>query len=576
MSRIVRVDVERRTISEGPLPDTYQGLGGRGLSSAIVAHEVPPQCVPLGAQNKLVVAPGLLSGTQAANSGRLSIGAKSPLTGGIKESNAGGTASAKLARLGVAALVVENHPKVDRLSCLLASKSGLRFVDGEEYRGLGNYALVDKIRHRYGRRVAVLCAGPAAERRMANSTIAVTSTNGTPSRQAGRGGLGAVMASKGLKAIVVDDEGAESPSLEEPERFARAARKFTAALKSYPAIRVNLPKYGTNRMSTLINEVGGYPVRNFRAGRFEGIEKVDGEALYRRIQERGGRTGHAGCTNCIIRCSNEYVDRHGAYVTSSLEYETIWAHGANCGVDDLDTIAQIDRLCDDYGFDTIELGCSIALAMEKGIIEFGDAAGALSLVREAGEGTALGRTLGGGVAAAARDFGIDRVPAVKGQCLTGYDPRAIQGIGVTFATTPMGADHTAGYAVISNVLGVGGAVHPLRAEGQVELSRKLQVRTAAIDATGLCYFILSASYDVPESLEAVVEMLNARFGWRWTHDDFLDLGRKILKSEREFNQEAGLGSEADRLPRFMLEEKLPPHDTTFVVKNEELDALFDF
>jgi aldehyde:ferredoxin oxidoreductase len=222
------------------------------------------------------------------------------------------------------------------------------------------------------------------------------------------------------------------------------------------------------------------------------------------------------------------------------------------------------------------MGCSIALAMEKGVIPFGDVAGALALVQEAGRGTGLGRDLGDGVASTARALGIDRVPVVKGQCLTGYDPRAIQGIGVTFATTPMGADHTAGYAVISNVLGVGGRVHPLRAEGQVDLSRRLQVRTAAIDATGLCYFILSATHDVPESFTAIVEMLNARFGWRWTTDDFLRLGQRILRSERDFNERAGFGPEHDRLPQFMQREPLDPHQATFIVPEGELDRLFDF
>jgi aldehyde:ferredoxin oxidoreductase len=478
--------------------------------------------------------------------------------------------------LGIAAVVIEKKPKTNQIYCLEISKNGARIIDGEEYRGLGNYALVGRIHGKYGKKVAVLSVGPAGEMRMRNSTIAVTSTNGTPSRQAGRGGLGSVMASKGLKAIVVDDASAPGAEIKHKEPFNQAAKKFVSALRSYPAIRVNLPKYGTNRMSDLINEVGGYPSKNFRVGRFEGIDKVNGDALYNTIQERGGKSGHAGCTNCIIRCSNEYVDKSGSYITSSLEYETIWAHGANCGVDDLDTIAQIDHLCDDYGFDTIELGCSIAIAMDAGILDYGDAVGALSLVKEAGEGTVLGRILGNGVAFTAQAFGIDRVPVVKGQCLTGYDPRAIQGIGVTFATTPMGADHTAGYSVISNVLGIGGKVHPLQAEGQVDLSRGLQVRTAAIDSTGLCYFILSASFDVPESFEAIVEMLNAKYGWRWTTEDLLNLGKKILKTERIFNMQAGFSREDDRLPEFMQQESLPPHNTTFGVKNPELDIFFDF
>ncbi len=576
MRRIIRVDMTDPSIREEPAGGEWARLGGRGLTSALVAAEVPPRCDPLGSPNRLVIAPGLLSGTGAPSSGRLSVGAKSPLTGGVRECNAGGTASTFLGRLGVAALVIEGRAADSRLRLLEVTPASVRLVDGEEYRGLGNYALTERLRERYGPQAAVLSVGNAGEMRMYNSTIAVTSTNGTPSRHAARGGLGAVMAAKGLKAIVVDDTGAGKVAPADPEAFRRASRAFVACLKAYPGTGTNLPRYGTNRMADLINEVGGYPARNFREGRFAGIGKVNGEALRALIEQRGGRTGHAGCSSCVIRCSNEFVGASGEHVTSSLEYETIWANGANCGISDLDAIARIDRLCDDYGFDTIDMGCSVALAMEAGVVPFGDAEGAVSLVRQAGEGTPLGRILGQGVAFTARAFGIERVPAVKGLAVTGYDPRAIQGLGVTYATTPMGADHTAGYAVVSNVLNVGEPVHPRQAAGQVELSRNLQVRTAAIDATGLCYFILSATIDLPECFQAVVDLLNACHGWRWTTADFLELGRRILRTERRFNGQAGLTAEHDRLPGFFREEPLPPHQATFLVQDAELDRLFDF
>jgi aldehyde:ferredoxin oxidoreductase len=576
VNRIIRVDMENLKITEEKVPDLYEGLGGRALTSEVVAREVPPRCNPLGKQNKLVIAPGLLSGTAAANSGRLSVGSKSPLTGGIKECNAGGTASTKLGRMGIAAIIIERKPVTPRLYCLEVTGKGARLLDGEEYRGLGNYSLVESIRNRYARKVAILSVGKAGEMKMANSTIAVTSTNGTPSRHAGRGGLGAVMASKGLKAVVVDGTGAAEHSLRDPVAFREASRRFVNVLRTYPGTSIYLPKYGTNRMADLVNEAGGYPARNFSSGRFEGIGKVNGDALYETVLQRGGKTTHAGCSTCIIQCSNEYVDKEGKYVTSSLEYETIWSTGANCGIDDLDAIAEMDRLCDDYGFDTIEMGCSIALAMDAGRIRFGDGRGAIALIQEAGEGTPLGRILGNGVAFTARAFGIERVPVVKNQCLSGYDPRAIQGIGVTYATTPMGADHTAGYAIISNLLNIGGAVDPLKPEGQVDLSRKLQIRTAAIDATGLCYFILSATFDRPECFQSIIDMLNARYGWHWTQEDFLALGKRILKTERSFNERAGFTSEDDRLPEFLREERLPPHNLPFLVSDEDLDQMFNF
>jgi aldehyde:ferredoxin oxidoreductase len=575
LRKIIRVDMTNLSICEEPVGEELSRSGGRGMTSAVVAAEVPPRCDPLEKENRLVVAPGLLSGTGAPSSGRLSIGAKSPLTGGVRESNAGGTAATHLGRLGIAALIIAGKPVDSRLYMLEIRSAGARLVDAEELRGLGNYALVEKLQARYGPDVSILSVGNAGERRMCNSTIAITATNGTPSRHAARGGLGAVMAAKGLKAIVADDSGTGRVVPNHPEEFRRAVRLFTKCLRAYPGTGTNLPRYGTNRLAAVINEAGGYPTRNFRQGRFPDIEKVDGEALRSLILQRGGRVGHAGCSGCVIRCSNEFVNALGEHVTSSLEYETIWAHGANCGVSDLDAIARIDRLCDDYGFDTIDMGCSIALAMEAGVIPFGDAEGAISLVRQAGEGTPLGNILGQGVAYTARAYGLERVPVVKGLAITGYDPRAMQGIGVTYATSPMGADHTAGYAVVSNVLNVGTPVPPRGVEGQVDLSRKLQVRTAAIDSTGLCYFILSATIDVPECFQAIIDMLNASRGGSWDTDSFLAHGREVLRAEKEFNSLAGLSPQVDRLPGFFRTEPLEPHCSTFQVTDEELDRLHE-
>jgi len=259
-----------------------------------------------------------------------------------------------------------------------------------------------------------------------------------------------------------------------------------------------------------------------------------------------------------------------------LEYETIWANGANCGIDDLDAIAQIDRLCDDYGVDTIETGCAIGVAMAGGLKEFGDAKGAIELLHEIGKGTPLGRILGNGASVTGQAFGVADVPVVKRQSMPAYDPRAVKGQGVTYATTPMGADHTAGYAVATNIMKVGGYVDPLKPDGQVELSRNLQVATAALDSAGLCVFIAFAVLDIPEGLEAIPEMLNARYGLNMTLDDVTKHGQAILKVERAFNTAAGFTPLDDRLPDFFKEKKLAPHNVVFDVSDEQLDEVHNY
>ena len=294
------------------------------------------------------------------------------------------------------------------------------------------------------------------------------------------------------------------------------------------------------------------------------------------IKERGGSTTHSGCSTCIIQCSNEFVDKDGRYVTSGLEYETVWAHGANCGIDDLDSIALVDRLCDDYGLDTIEMGCAIGVAMHAGVKSFGDAAGAVELLHEVGNGTPLGRILGNGAAVTGQAFGVSHVPVVKKQGLPAYDPRAVKGIGVTYATTPMGADHTAGYAVATNIMKVGGYVDPLKPDGQMELSRNLQVATMILDSAGLCVFTAFAIMDIPAGMEAIPKMMTAFYGSDLSLQDWIAWAQGMLKKERAFNAAAGLTSVDDRLPEFFSNEPLAPHGTVFDVPDRELDQVFNF
>ncbi len=578
MEKILRIDMGAEG---GPAfkieePGEYAGLGGRALTSTIVSREVPPLCHPLGENNKLVIAPGLLSGTTAAMSGRISIGCKSPLTGGIKEANAGGQPAQMLARLGYAAIVLEGKPKDDTLYKIFINKDGVKIIADNNLKMLGNYDLVEKMKQEYGDKISCISIGPAGEMKMSASSIACTDMELRPTRHAGRGGVGAVMGSKGVKVIVIDDTGMKMRSPKDPEKFKDATKRWVDGLRKNPTTGQGLPAYGTNVLANVINEAGAYPTRNFSNGRFEGTPKISGEFQAEREKERGGLPTHGCHRGCVIRCSGIYVDKDGNYVTKQPEYETVWANGANCGIDDLDAIAQMDRLYDDYGLDTIEMGATLAVAMEAGIASFGDAQAAINLIHEVGKGTHLGRILGNGAAITGKVFGVERVPVVKGQAMPAYDPRGIQGIGVTYATSTMGADHTSGYAVATNILGVGGKVDPLKPEGQVELSRNLQIATAAIDSTGMCLFVAFAIMDQPETFHALIDMINAFYGLSLTADDVTELGKSVLKKEREFNTKAGFTKEHDRLPEFFKKEPLPPHNITFLVEDNELDQVYNF
>jgi aldehyde:ferredoxin oxidoreductase len=554
----------------------YAGLAGRGLTSAVVSKEVDPLCHPLGAENKLVIAPGMLSGTAAAMSGRISVGCKSPLTGGIKEANAGGQPSQVLARLGYAAIILEGKPNGDDLYKILINKDGVTIEADNSLKMLPNYDLIGVLTKKYGDKIAVISIGPAGEMKMCASSIACTDMELRPTRHAARGGVGAVMGSKGVKAIVLDDSGMSFRKAKDPEKFKAANKTFVEGLKTHAVTGEALPAYGTNVLANIINEAGAYPTNNFSIGQFEGVSKISGETQAELELKRGGLATHGCHRGCTIRCSGIFNDEKGEYLTKQPEYETVWSHGANCGIDDLDVIARLDQMDDNYGLDTIEMGATIAVAMEAGLAEFGDGQGAINLLAEVGKGSPLGRILGGGAAITARAFGIERAPVVKGQAMPAYDPRAVNGIGVTYATTTQGADHTAGYAIATNIMQVGGYVDPLKPEGQIELSRNLQIATAAIDATGMCLFIAFAIMDQPETFQALIDLINAFYGLSLTADDVTELGKNILSMERDFNKRAGFTKEHDRLPRYFYTEKLGPHNATFLVKEEELDQVFNW
>ncbi len=576
MDKILRVNMTDLTTSVETAPIEWAGLGGRALTSTIVAKEVEPTCHPLGPYNKLVFAPGLLSGTAASNSGRLSAGAKSPLTGGIKESNVGGTAAQMFARLGIQALIIEGMPTTDNWYSLVLDKNGVTLQEERGLLGLGNFAVVEAIQSLLGKKTGVICIGPAGEKLLTAANMSVKDPSGKL-RSHGRGGLGAVMGSKRIKFIAIDDEGAPGITIADPEKFKAASRIFTKAMMDHPVSGQGLPTYGTNILVNILNEAGGLPTRNFTDGQFEGHDLISGETMHDTIVARGGKPRHGCHAGCVIQCSQVYNDKDGNYLTSGFEYETIWGFGANCCIKDLDDIAMADSIMDDIGIDSIETAVAFGVAMEAGILPFGDGKEVVRILRdEIGKGTPLGRIIGSGAGSVGRTYSMTKVPVVKNQGIPAYDPRSVKGIGITYCTSPMGADHTAGYTIATNILNVGGQVDPLKKDGQVELSRNLQIATAAIDSTGMCIFIAFPALDIPECLPALIDMLNARYGAELTGDDVVSLGKNILKTERNFNLAAGLTSAHDRLPEFFKTNPVAPHQAVWDFTDEEIDAFWNF
>jgi aldehyde:ferredoxin oxidoreductase len=567
------------------LPKEYKYLAGRALTSSIIANEVPPLCHPLGPNNKIVFSPGIVTGTSAPTSARISVGAKSPLTGGIKESNAGTSWGSDLADLNIRALILEGQPedKGKHWGLLIAwdkakKKPKAKFFSANAYANKPLSQVFPKVYQRFGKTVSIGGCGIAGERGYANSGVVFNDLHARATRYAGRGGMGAVLGSKGVKFIVLDCKGAPGAPIVNPALFELGKKKITDAIQTHDLTKAKgaLNTYGTAVLINILNEAGGLPTRNFTDGRFEGAAKIAGEAIFEGNKQRLGKElyNHACSPGCIIQCSNTWHKADGSEYASCIEYESDWALGADCGIDNLDEIAEMVKLCNDYGLDTIETGTTIAVAMQAGVIPFGDGKAAIKLLKEMGKSTPLGRILGGGTEVTGKVYGVTHVPTVKGQSMPAYEPRAVKGIGITYATTPMGADHTAGYTIAPEIIGVAGKVDPLTPEGKGELSRNFQAATAFIDSSGHCLFIAFPILDIAAGFEGMVDECNGVLGTQWTTADVGKLGGEVLKVERQFNEAAGIGKEADRLPEWMKTEPLPPHNQVFEVTDETLDSVF--
>jgi aldehyde:ferredoxin oxidoreductase len=566
VNRIIRVNMGSLLVTCENVPEEYQLLGGRAFTSHVIATQIDPKCHPLGPNNKLVFAPGLFTGTTVPCNGRLSIGAKSPLTLGIKESNVGGSASRALAKLGIKGIIIEETPKKDEWFVLVINKDRVYLSPAQHLAGLGTYRTCEQLRAVFGQNVKIMAIGQGGEMKMSAASIAVTNQEGIPSRHAGRGGLGAVMGSKKLKAIVIDDSDSNQRLIDiaNSKEFNQISKAWA---KELVETRKTLTMFGTANLVDMASAIGALPTRNFSRGNFDGAININGVALERLARERGGKTGHACSPGCVIRCSNIYNDKNGEYLTSGLEYETIALFGPNLEISNLDPIAELDRLCDDFGVDTIDVAHAVGILMEAGFIEFGDANKVIEVVSEIGKGSPLGRIIGQGAAITGRVFGVTRVHTVKGQAFAGYDPRALKGTGVTYATSPMGADHTAG-----NLLPGRYGVDPHNPEGQVLASRKIQIAATVLDALGLCNFV----GPMPDTMAKISELLTAALDRPVTVEDVLEMGRQVLREEIVFNQRTGFVANDNRLPEHLKTEILAPAQLVYDVSYEESDKIFDF
>jgi aldehyde:ferredoxin oxidoreductase len=558
--KILRVDMKKRSAVYEPLPHEWLLIGGRGLIARIMNREVPPDCDPLGGRNKLIFAAGPLAGTNAPQLGRISVGAKSPLTLGVKEANAGGPAAQKLDRLGIRAVIVENEPEDGTRFFLEISQKNARLVPADEYREKKVYDLVEDLYERYDEKVTIIGIGPAGERKYRGASVFLTDMYKDPSRNAGRGGLGAVMGSKGLKALIIDDRGASSPELADRDAFRMTVREWVDTIKKDVVCGLFATE-GTPFTIASNAYQGTMPGDNYHTGRPRDFERVTGEVTRRRVWERHGRM-HACMPGCVVQCSIIYIDDEGNR-TSAYEYEAVSMIGTNLGIADTDKIAQFKHICDDLGVDFIEIGSALGVSGEAGKMTPGDPDSVLSLLNEIESGTELGETIANGVVSTAKAFNISRIPAFKGQALPAHDPRAVKAMGVTYATSPQGADHTAGLSYRQ----------PLSKNGQVTNSLRFQLRAAVCDTFGYC--LNSVPGRQASIYQFVSSLLNARYGVNTSPDDVLEAAKQNLRDERAFNERAEFSTAHDPFPEFLREEPLPPTNHVFDVEQKEIERIWD-
>ena len=567
MRKYLDINVKDLTINTRELEGEEIIKAGRYLIAKTLLEADAATVDPLSPANPLIFSAGPFAGTSFSNANRTSVGCKSPLTGGIKEANSGGTVSYGLGQLGIAGLTL--HDASDKWIVIHLSKDGsINFDDAAPYMGKGNFEAAEMLHEKYGKKATIALCGPVGEYQGLLAGIAMSDSENRPSRLAARGGVGAVMGSKKVKAIVADLD--KQPDFYDPKRVRESVRDYAKMLLDDPVVENFYKALGTMGMADFQNHVGGLPVRNFSSGQFADLDKgeefkMGGDFIAEQNNARGGKHAHACMPGCVIQCSNVYADADGNEVVSPVEYETLGLLGTNCGIGDPDQLAALNYIANDLGVDTIETGAMLAVLMEAGLAEFGDVDFMTNALAEVRLGTEKGKIYAQGTARVGEHFNVARVPVIKKQAISAYDPRTIEGTGISMMATAQGADHTAGNLPRLNS-------HEMELEELLEASLDTMTTVAATDSIGLCIFgrsVTDANY------EFLAEAANSAHGTSITPDFFRELGAQALVLEREFNQKAGFGEADDELPDFFYTEPLPPTNHVMRFHAKDVQTLYD-
>ncbi|MFW5873370.1 MAG: aldehyde ferredoxin oxidoreductase family protein [Bacillota bacterium] len=555
-AKILRVDLTAgETKEESLAPELVKKyLGGRGLASKLLVDEIDPGIDPLSPENRLIFANGLLTGTNASTGGRYMVVTKGPLTGTIASSNSGGYFGAELRFAGYDMIVFQGKSEKPVYLQLMDGKAELK--DASHVWGKRVDETTDILVEESGdERAKVSCIGPAGE-----NEVLFASIMNDKNRAAGRTGVGAVMGSKNLKALVV--RGDKSNFDYDKESLMKVVKKQTQIIKEDGVTGEGLPTYGTKVLDNIINETGGYPTRNFQEATFEGTGEVSGEALV----EKGYLQKKKACYACPIACGRDTKLPSGRSGEGP-EYESGWSFGATCGVNDLNAITEANFMCNELGLDTISAGATIAAAMElyeKGLIDkeklnngpelkFGSSEAVVYYTKAMAYREGIGDDLALGSARLGEKYGMPEVSmAVKKQELPAYDPRAIQGMALNYATSNRGGCHVRGYLVSPEVLGVPEKLDPQDLESKPEWAKIFQDLTALIDSMGLCLFTSFAL-----GADDYRELVNAVTDYDLSADEFMKIGDRIYNLERQFNLKAGFTKADDTLPKRLLEDAIP-------------------
>ena len=551
MRKYLHIQLADHSVSSQELHGESIVRAGRHLIAKTLLESGVATLDPLSPQNPLIFSAGPFAGTNFSNANRLSVGCKSPLTGGIKEANAGGTFAFALGQIEIAGFTL--HDASADWTLIRITKDGtVSFESAQSYMGLGNDEVARMLIDKYGKKISFALCGPVGEYLGLISGIAFADTDGRPSRLAARGGVGAVMGAKRVKAIVVDQH--KMPSFHDRKKVMGAVREYGAKLGKEPAID-SFKRLGTAAVGDFTNYIGGLPVRNFRFGQLTADKEaflLGGTHIRELNLSRGGQTAHACMPGCMIECSNVYVDAQGKELTSPLEYETLGLMGSNCGLEDPDDVARLNGMVNDMGVDTIEVGAILGVLMEAGHGAFGDVEFMTQALVDIRAGSERGRLLAQGAATVGEHFEVVRVPVIKRQGLSAYDPRVIEVTGISMMLTAQGADHTVGNLPAYD------CKDKTTAE-LVAVSLGAQIGAAAVDSLGLCVFGRSVTDTNPE---LIVNALNDAHGTSFDPSFLKILGREVLEMEWDFNRAAGFTEADDELPAFFYEEALPPTGKT--------------